>query len=537
MKLHQALARALADHGVTTLFGLIGDANLFMVDSYIRDCGGRYISAAHEAGAVLMALGYASGTGDFGVATVTHGPATTNALTPLVEGVKGRLPLLLICGDTAIGDRENLQDAPQRELIVATGAGFEQVRTPATALDDLAIAIRRAHSERRPIALNVPIDFQLQEVDYRAVPVRFPDRAGLAGHGSDMDEAVGMIAASRRPVILGGRGAAGARAALVRLAERIGAPLATTLKGRDLFRGEAFNLGVFGTLSTPVATDAIIASDLVLAFGASLNHYTASKGAFLRGKRVIQCDADPAVIGRGWPVNAGLIGDCAAVAETLCSLMDMAEIPPPGVRDDELQRALGAYRPGFEDHSGAATIDICKVLTRLEAAFPAERVVVTDAGRFVMESWRRISGPDPLSFHLTVNFGSIGLGTAWAVGAACAAPGRPVLLLCGDGGFMHGGLAEFNTAVRHGIDLVAVVFNDGGYGAEEIQFRARQMDPSLALFDWPELAPLAETLGGEGLTVRNDDDLGRAIEAIAGRTRPLLIDVKLDPSWMPAVAH
>src|SRR5215467_2272418 len=102
---HSAMARALRDNGVDAVFGLIGDANLYMVDAFIREQQGRYVSAANEAGAVMMALGYASVTGKVGVATVTHGPAVTNTLTGLVEGAKGQLPLLLVCGDTSVEAR------------------------------------------------------------------------------------------------------------------------------------------------------------------------------------------------------------------------------------------------------------------------------------------------------------------------------------------------------------------------------------------------------------------------------------------------
>src|SRR5690606_12249701 len=115
-----------------------GDANLYMVDSFTREYGGRYLGAANEAGAVLMALGYATVSGRVGLATVTHGPAVTNTLTALVEGVKSLTPMVLLCGDTAAHDRGNLQDIPQREVILSTGAGFEQMRSAATATDDLA---------------------------------------------------------------------------------------------------------------------------------------------------------------------------------------------------------------------------------------------------------------------------------------------------------------------------------------------------------------------------------------------------------------
>jgi thiamine pyrophosphate-dependent acetolactate synthase large subunit-like protein len=107
MKFHTALAKAFADNGIGTMFGLVGDANLYMVDSFTRDHGGRFVAAASEAGAVVMALGYAAVSGELGVATVTHGPGMTNTLTGLVEGVKGRTPIVMMCGDTALADRDH----------------------------------------------------------------------------------------------------------------------------------------------------------------------------------------------------------------------------------------------------------------------------------------------------------------------------------------------------------------------------------------------------------------------------------------------
>ena len=136
MKVHEAIAHTLHEVGAKELFGLIGDGNLYMVDSFVRQGGGRYIRAVHEAGAVLMALGWAQVTGRIGAATVTHGGGLTNAVTPLVEGVKSRTPMVLLAGDTPMEDREHLQKVNQHEFVIATGAGFEQLRSPRTvALD------------------------------------------------------------------------------------------------------------------------------------------------------------------------------------------------------------------------------------------------------------------------------------------------------------------------------------------------------------------------------------------------------------------
>ena len=94
---------------------------------------------------------------------------------------------------------------------------------------------------------------------------------------------------------------------------------------------------------------------------------------------------------------------------------------------------------------------------------------------------------------------------------------------------MLGGLAEFSTAVRHGVDMVVVLLNDGAYGAEHIQFRRRNMDPTISTFNWPDFGPVATALGGQGFTVRNLAELTDALAAIEHRTVPMLIDVKLDP--------
>ena len=165
MKVYEVLARALAQAEVGTLFGVTGDANVYLIDCFVRAHAGRFVAAANENGAALMALGYASVSGKVGFATVTHGPAVTNTLTALVEGVKAGTPMVLICGDTAHGDRQNLQNIPQRDVIVGTGAGFEQLNKPETAVDDLARAIRRAQAERRPVAFNLPADLMWRSVD------------------------------------------------------------------------------------------------------------------------------------------------------------------------------------------------------------------------------------------------------------------------------------------------------------------------------------------------------------------------------------
>lgn len=540
MRFHEAIARTLADQGVQTVFGVLGDANLYMMDSFERYTGGSYYSFSNEAGAVLAANGFARTSGGLGVATVTHGPALTNTLTALVESVKDHTPVLLIAGDTAVADRENFQNIPQRDVVLPTGAGFEQVRSPQTVVEDVAVAIRRARLERRPVVLNVPVEFQWEEAAYRKAEPRLVEPQAVPPDPAALDAAVGIVASANRPVVLAGRGAATpeGRAALLRLAERIGAPVATTLRAKDLFRGERFDLGICGTLSHQVALDTLTQSDCVIAFGAGLNKWTTAEGSVLEKKKVVHVDIDRASINQFSAADAGVVGDAAAVADTIVRWLDEAEATPTGFASEELAGRLAAYSDAeFTDQSTDEAVDIRTAMLKVEAAFPDDRTLVLDGGRFIFNAFTRLHCPEPSAYVHTVNYGSIGLGMGNAVGASFGAPGRPTLLVTGDGGFMLGGLAEFNTAVRHKVDLVVVLFNDSAYGAEHIQFRDKGMDPAISTFDWPDFGPVATALGGQGFTVRNLPELDKALAAIEGRDRPILIDIRIDPDKVLLPGH
>ena len=530
---HQSIAQALQDHGVDTLFGLMGDANLFMVDSFVRECEGHFVPAAHEGSSVLMAMAYTHAAGKLGVASVTHGPALTNCITALTEGARGHVPIVLLAGDTPVDNPRHLQSTDQREMVKATGAGFEQLRNPETAAKDVARAFYRAQVERRPIVLNMPADFMWEKTVHETHVLDVFTSPGGVAEGDTLDNAIGMIASARRPMILAGLGAVNARDQLIKLADRLEAPLATTLKAKGLFNGHPYNMDIFGTLSTPATYEAIAQSDCVVCFGTTLHDFTTDKGKLMKDKRIVQIDIAPSLIGGGMHPDAALVADAGLTAETILYWLDQAEIPASGFTRDLDGDAL-RHHPVGSNKTADGCINFVHALEQLEALFPKDRILVTDGGRFMTEVWCRMSVQDPHSFVPTVNFGSIGLGMQEAIGAAVARPDQPTVLFTGDGGFMMGGINEFNTAVRMGLNLTVIVANDSAYGAEHIQFLDRQMDPSLSVFQWPSFAATANALGGIGVEVRSDADLQKALDMLRGhKSGPALIELHLDPHDVP----
>ncbi|WP_157157334.1 thiamine pyrophosphate-binding protein [Diaminobutyricimonas sp. LJ205] len=534
MKLHAALAEFLRSAGVDSLFGLIGDGNLFFVDSYVREHGGRYVSVAHETAAVLAALGFARVSGRVGVATVTHGPALTNTVTALIEGARARLPIVLIAGDTARIDESNLQNVPQRAVAAVAEAPFVEIRSADTWQSDVRRAFRIAAVESRPVVLNVPIELMWADV---AIPTATGSEVSRFAppppREQDLDDALGIIGSSRRPLVLAGRGGIEAREQLIRLAELLGAPLATTLGAKDLFRGMLADVGVFGGLSSDAGVQAIAASDCVIAFGASLNGFTTEHDTLLKGKRVVVCDVDASRARSDIPGAVLVGGDAAEVARAMCDLIEEAEILPTTFR-----AGLAAIDGGEPAASGAAdtTLDIMAAYRAMDELLPPEHILVTDGGRFLPLAWKSLHIEHPRKLVPTIHFGSIGLGMGYAIGAAAAAPDTPVTLVTGDGGHMLGGYAEFTTAIRHGLDITVIVMNDGGYGAEWVQFEARGMDPKLSLLPWPEFAAVAEAAGAQAFSVASVDALRSALTTVRA-PGPRLIDIRLDPAAIPNALH
>jgi acetolactate synthase I/II/III large subunit len=532
MHFHEALARGIASYEVDTVFGVLGDGNVYIMDSFRRYANGRYISTSHEMAAILAASGYAHVTGRLGVATVTEGPGLTHGVTALTDAARARRSILVIAGDIPMTDRGHIHKISQRDVVAPTGAGFEPVRSPATLLTDLDTAVRRALIEHRPVVLSVPGTFQWEQVADRPISKRYAPPQALRPDPAALDIAVGMLASASRPLVLGGQGAvqSGAGPALLRLAKRLGAPTATTLQARGLFTDYDYNLGIFGTFSSQSALEAIVASDCVIVFGASLNAFTTDSGSLLRNKAVIHVDADRPAIGRHTPVSAAVVGDAAAVADTIAEWLDQAEIKTGGFCSDDLARKLKEFSLApAADHDPAGKLDIPWALARLNEVFPRERTVVFDGGRFFLLGLPQVDVPDPAAYVHTTSFASIGLGMGHAIGAAIGQPGRRTLLITGDGGFMNGGLTEFVTAVRHHLDITVVILNDGAYGSEIVKLRRHGIDPDICLFDWPDLGPVATALGGRGFTVHCRGDFDLALEQAVQAGPPTLIDVRIDP--------
>jgi thiamine pyrophosphate-dependent acetolactate synthase large subunit-like protein len=382
-----------------------------------------------------------------------------------------------------------------------------------------------------PIVANVPIDVLGQQVAYEPVVIGTSGAPSGEPDESAVEEAVAAIASANRPVVLAGRGVAvsGATEDVLELADRIGAPVATTLRGKDQFAGQSHNLGIFGSLSDEFTTEVIGRADCVVALGCGLNPWTAAEGALLADKVVVHVDADPARLNRYNLVDVAVAGDAGRTARAIVRLLDEAEIPRTRFVDGVTARRAERETRAPRERSTEATVDIRTALRRVDEAVSADRVVVTDNGRFILTAFTMMHVEHPRLWAHAVSFGSIGLGLATAIGASYAEPDRPVLAVVGDGGFALGGLSDLVTAVAQARRIVVLLLNDGAYGAEYVQLRNRGLDPGITTLHWPDFGPVARAIGARGHTVRNLKELDAALEDVHDVTGPVLLDVRIDP--------
>jgi thiamine pyrophosphate-dependent acetolactate synthase large subunit-like protein len=536
-----AIGTALAQLGVTTVFGVVGSGNFHVTNALTR-AGARFVAARHEGGAAVMADAYARVSGQPGVLSVHQGPGLTNAMTGITEAAKSRTPLLILAAE-ATAPRSNFR-VDQSALAAAVGATPRRVAAAETAAADLADAWHTATAERRTVLLNLPLEVQAAPAP---VPFTLPARAAPAAPLTD-PAAVSALAdalmAAHRPVFLAGRGARHAREELNHLSERAGALLATSAVSRGLFRGHPFNLDVSGGFATPAAAELIRGADLLVGWGCALNMWTLRHGSLVGDDTtVVQVDLDPDALGAHHRVDLGLVADTAALARDVARELDRRGYHGPGYRSAKVAERLareGRWRDvPYDEEAEDGRIDPRTLSAALDDLLPVQRTVAVDSGNFMGYPAMYLDVPDPDGFVFTQAYQSIGLGLATAIGAAVARPDRLTVAALGDGGALMG-ISELETAVRLRLDLVVVVYDDEAYGAEVHHFGPDGHPLGNVTFPPADLAAIGRGFGCAGVTVRAPADLAAVADWVRGpRDRPMVVDAKVtrgQPSWWLAEA-
>ena len=532
----EVLAKDLAALGARRCFGLLGTAN-FKISHGLVQAGVELISARHEGNAASMGDAYAKATGELTLVSVHSGPGLTNAITGIAEAAKSRTPLLVLAGDVPTGNVKSNFYFDQAELVRSVGAVSERAYTPQSARSDLLRAVTRVMRDRQTVVLSLPLDVQDAKLNGADAPPELTPMPGrLQPDQKDIRRLAEAVSGAKRPLILAGRGAvlSGAEDTLIALADRLGALLATSICGHGLFAENPWSLGISGGFSSPIADELISDSDFILGFGVSLTQWTTKKGKLIsRGATVAQIDVEAPKLGYQMPVQFAVLGDAKATAEVLLAELKQKGAAQSGRRNDRTRERIRSgdnHHSPYPDELGAQYIDPRTLSKALDDILPKDRVVASDSGHFCGWVPRYLRVPNPKASCLSHSFQSVGLGLASAIGLAVANPGKLAVLGAGDGGFMMS-IADLETAIRLGLRMCILIYNDSSYAAEVHFFRRQGYSIDIVQFPETDFTAIARGYGARAATVRSLADLDEVRGWVEeGAPGVFLIDGKINPN-------
>jgi len=463
------------------------------------------------------------------------GPGATNLLTGLWDASVDRSPVLALTGqvNTQVLGPGAFQEVPLDRAFEAVTSWSQTVLTPGNATDLMALAMKHAIVDRSVAHLIFPDE--VQEMDAADDPPSRPVEGRLATEpiepgDRDVDRAVGLLAAACRPVIVAGNGARADREAVIRLAERIDAPIVTTFRAKGLVGDDhPLACGTLGRSGTRVAAATMSHADLLIVLGASFSNHT----GISEKKTTIQVDTDRMTLGKFHPVDLPILADIGAFVRRLESVVQRVE--RPAVREAvgrrwETWRAEKRRRAGLRDGGGA--MHPARLFDALGRLLPPGAVITVDVGNNTYAFGHYFEAKADQDVLMSGYLGSIGFALPAALGAYAATKGtRPIISISGDGGLGQY-LAEFTTAVKYAMPITHIVLNND----ELAKISREQMSALRPVWQTdlvnPDFAAFAELCGGRGFNVEGPEDLEEALAAaLAVADGPSLVQVRTSPRW------
>ncbi len=522
----RVIAEAIRDAGIETVFTVAGGHFLPTYHEIGRLGAPEIIAARHEQGAGYMASGYALAAGRPGVVfSGAPGPGATNLVTAVANAQADSIPLLVLSAQV---DRRYLhQNILQYCDNVSLFEPFCKRSVQAATIDEvpnlLATSLQLATSGRPgPVHVALPQNLQAETAPARpTVPVASSKPGSPAK--DDIETLLERLATCRRPAILAGHGVlrAGGSAYLQTVAERLGAPVATSRSGIGCIpASHALSVGMLGFYGTETAREAIAQADLVLALGCALGEQTTfgwRPDLFAAAAQVAQIDVDPAQLNRSYAIDQGLACDVGASLELLAERIDQRE-PWFNLRPERIA-------PQNDPANGLSAVDVMRALN---AHSGDDTIVSADIGNHRLWVCEQLEVKRPEGLLQSCEFDAMGFSLPAAIGASVALPGTKVVSISGDGGFVHT-MGELTVARELGLPLVAVVFVDGAFGILRHQAEEMYGEDHFVRLESIDFAQVATAMGVEARTVKAAAELDDAFAWAMQATGPTLLSVSIDP--------
>lgn len=533
----EILIECLKAQGIKAIFGMPGNQNVPIYDALYR-CGEgiQHQLVRHEQSATFMADGYARATGEVGVALTVPGPGASNASTGIGEAYTDCVPVLLITGqsDRAFAGKDSsklFHGLNQMEFFKPITKWCGRADSAVEIPQVIEMAFRMLRTERPgPVVIEIPNDVVTEEAE-SSIPtkVEIPKQEGKT---DEIKKAIGIIQSAKCPIILAGGGVISADASteLVALAEFLGVPVITTRLGKGAIPED--NPLALSNIHGLAAKSALSQADATLAIGCRFTQIDTRGWALQMPQTLIQIDANESELGKEYRITAGIAGDVKTVLKQL-----LAEFTRCGLQENLTKNSWEPILQEIRNDIGRQPK--LPLLSELREILDRDAIVAVDVTSLGYRAFAEFDVYQPRSFLYPCIYVALGYAYPAALGAKLACPQKQVVSFSGDGGFMMGSF-ELATAVKYGLNVVAIVVNDNCLtairGQQGKACKGRYIDVDLLN---PDFVKFAESFGALGLRVEDMKDFPAIVlEALAAK-RPAVIEIPMAEekdrliSWVP----
>ena len=526
----EIIMEVLLEQGVDTVFGYPGGTVLNIYDAlYKYQDKIQHVLTSHEQGAAHAADGYARASGKVGVCIATSGPGATNLVTGLATAYMDSVPVVAITGNvpTSLLGRDSFQEVDIAGVTMPITKHNYIVKDVTKLADTLRSAFRIANSGRKgPVLVDVPKDVSALMCEYE--PKAKIESDPMPKLRLDkIETAAKYINEAEKPIIYMGGGivAAGAQEELIRFAEKLQIPVASSSMGlggfpcdHDLFTGM---IGMHGTYMSNKAVDE---SDVLIVVGARFSDRVAgNRTGFAKNSKIIHIDLDPAELNKNVNVDLHITGD---IKEALSALIDFTN----EVKSRPWTQEVKNYNTAKPMTTGGIGVNPQKVIETISRMNSAESIMVTDVGQHQMWTAQYYNFRKPRTFISSGGLGTMGYGMGAAIGSQFSNPDKRVVLITGDGSF-HMNLNELATVVSYDLPVVIVVMNNSVLGMvrqwQKIFYghRFAATDPHRKT----DFVKLADAFGIKGMRINNDDEIESVLNEAFSFGKGVLVECVVSP--------
>ena len=528
----ELLVRCLENEGVKYIFGIPGEENLDVMQA-LRNSSIQFITTRHEQGAAFMADVYGRLTGRAGVCLSTLGPGATNLVTGVADANSDGAPLVAITGqvDTNRMHITSHQFLDLVQMFTPITKRSKQIVRPDSINEIVRIAFKYAESEKPGAAhIDLPNDIAKLPVpeDPNVMPMRHTAVHQELTDVADVEKAAGLIFQAEHPVILAGHSAVRAHAAeaLTKFAEQLKIPVINTMMAKGIIpMDNRYSMGTMGIPQRDFQNVMLDNSDLVIAVGYDIVEFSPSKWNRTQNHKIIHLDVRPAHIHSLYQPQVQVVGDISDSLEKIAVRCH---------RENEPELFFRLKKLMLEDYSAAESDDGFpikpqRVLHDIRQVLGQEDILISDVGAHKMWIGRQYNCYHPNTCIISNGFASMGISVPGAIAAKLIYPEKKVLAVSGDGGFMMN-CQEMETALRIGVPIVVMIFNDSGYGL--IRWKQEDHFGSSCFTDFtnPDFVKFAESMGAKGYRIQSAEEIIPVLEDAFSQNVPCIIDCPIDYS-------